>query len=68
MGAIEECAALLENPGVADGGAPDEDAVDAIAAAGVEDLLRRGQVAVAEDGYVEARVGLGFGFWCVHVC
>ena len=56
---LEERFGLLEDPGVAYGGAADEDAVDAVTIAGFDDLLRGGDVAIAEDGDMQTRIGLG---------
>ena len=56
---LEERFGLLENPGVAYGGAANEDAVDAVTIAGFKGLLWGGDVAIAENGDMESWVGLG---------
>lgn len=53
---VEEQASLQEDPGIADGAAADEDAVNTIGIEGRDGLLRSDDVAVAEDRDVHVGV------------
>ncbi len=59
--AFGESAALIENPGIADRAAGDGDAIDAGLTHHFQAVVRRKEVAAAEDGFVWSGVLLDFG-------